>query len=283
MIETTTARLIDCQEAASPAFAIGVMASTLVHAGALAVVVLGLLGSSPSGGGGVVLEAISVELVSGNALESRAEAMASDTAQAASVADAEGVPAEAEPAQASAEARSKTTRPERPPEAAAVIATAAPMMAALASEIVPLPEPKLIEEKAPETSTEPQTRVPEPAAPAAAASGGAASRASETSAADSGARAGASPGEVNRYNSAVSRTISGVMRKLTSSGRRGALSLVFTVSTEGEAVDVRISEASGDAALDRLVLSLMRNASFPEPPARMTTAQRTFAVPIRVK
>ena len=122
-----------------------------------------------------------------------------------------------------------------------------------------------------------------PAATASAAAGGVATQAAEASAEPVPAEAGASPGEVDRYGGAVSRALNRMLGKLAGSRRRGLVRIQFLIGEKGDVVDIQVKESSGDAALDTLASRLLRQASFPEPPARMTQAQRTYVVPVRVR
>ena len=104
--------------------------------------------------------------------------------------------------------------------------------------------------------------------------GGARSRASEGSAASSG-RVSASRGAAINYAAKVRARVAS--RRPAGGGRRGTVVVSFGVSGSGSLAYARVGRSSGDAALDRRVLSAVRGAApFPRPPPG---AMRRFSIP----
>lgn len=290
--ELTTEPLPSPGTGALPGQLLPVTASVLAHAALLAAILLNWADAPAAGGGGVVLEAISIEVVDGAAFDALRDAAAprASAGSLASVIDSEGglsaaaaVPAPAAPAEPTPETPPEP-RPNRE-EAQPAPETQAALQVQAQIDTPPLAMPsepprlEVVDPVPPETPPTPAA----PTAASAAAEGGAASRASEARE-ERPARAGASPGDVNRYTLSVIRALnSAVVKRLAGGGRRGQLLLVFTIGEDGDVTDVEIKQTSGNAALDSHAVRLVREANFPEPPQRMSAAQRTYAVPIRVK
>lgn len=104
--------------------------------------------------------------------------------------------------------------------------------------------------------------------------GGTRSRASKGSAASSG-RVSASRGAAINYAAKVRARVAS--RRPAGGGRRGTVVVSFGVSGSGSLAYARIGRSSGNAALDRRVLSAVRGAApFPRPPPGAT---RRFSIP----
>ena len=85
----------------------------------------------------------------------------------------------------------------------------------------------------------------------------------------------ASAGSVRNYAAVVRARVAG--RRPAGSGKRGTVVVAFGISRAGGLSYVRLAGSSGDAALDRNVLSAVRSAApFPTPPAG---AQLQFSMP----
>lgn len=109
---------------------------------------------------------------------------------------------------------------------------------------------------------------------AKAASGGAASRSMQGRSQHSG-KVSASAGSVRNYAAIVRARVAG--RRPPGSGKRGTVVVAFAISRAGGLSYVRLAGSSGDAVLDRTVLSAVRSAApFPTPPPG---AQLQFSMP----
>jgi protein TonB len=107
--------------------------------------------------------------------------------------------------------------------------------------------------------------------------GGAPSRAARESA-PSRARVSASSGAVINYAAAVRARVAS--RKPSGPGKRGTVVVTFGVSRSGGLAFASISRSSGDAGLDRTVLSAVRSAApFPTPPQGASPGQLRFSMP----
>lgn len=230
------------------------------------------------GGGGELLDAISVEVVSSDVLESRAN-LPAPTASAAAVAASTG--AGTQPHEAV---------PQQEPEP--IASSPEPTVVAEAEDaLAPAPTAKTSTEEireAVETPREPESP-PEPkkqpAAEAATASqsgdtgpsqAGAEARGTVAQNGQSGA-ASASPGEVHEYARKVVAALAEA--KPTSAGRRGTVHISFTINLSGALDQARIARSSGARQLDEAALEAIQRAQFPVPPEGMTTTQLTYEVP----
>lgn len=107
--------------------------------------------------------------------------------------------------------------------------------------------------------------------------GGAHSRAAKGSA-PSSARVSASPGAVINYAAVVRARVAS--RRPPGPGKRGTVIITFGVSRSGGLAFASISRSSGDVGLDRTVLSAVRSAApFPAPPAGASPGQLRFSMP----
>ena len=206
-----------------------------------------------AGGGGQQIDAISINLVSSNVLESR-EAERTETAPpaAASVESSDGAPESAPAPTAEAQERKE----------------------------------KFIEDVLPvEALTEiPKQEEPEKKrASAAKAEGGAAIRSDEPTAAEAHARApaAASAGAVREYARYVALALSKTKPK--SSGGLGTARVKFAIADDGAVAAAEITTSSGHKKLDDSALAAVRRTRFPTPPAGMTPIQLTFEVPYRFR
>lgn len=107
--------------------------------------------------------------------------------------------------------------------------------------------------------------------------GGAPSRAVRGSK-NAAARASASTGAAMNYASIVRARVAA--NRPSGQGRRGSILVTFSVSPSGGLAFASITRSSGDRALDASVLSAVRSAApFPPPPAGASQGQRRFVMP----
>lgn len=232
------------------------------------------------GGGGELLDAISVEVVSSDVLESRAN-LPAPTASAAAVAASTGAAADTQPQEAAPQ-----------PEPEPIASSPEPTVVAEAEDaLTPAPAAKASTEeireavekpREPESPPEPKKQ---PAAEAATAS-----QSGDTGPSQAGAEAGgtvaqngqsgaasASPGKVHEYARKVVAALAEA--KPTSAGRRGTVHISFTINLSGALDQARIARSSGARQLDEAALEAIQRAQFPVPPEGMTTTQLTYEVP----
>ncbi|MFN3746286.1 MAG: cell envelope integrity protein TolA [Hyphomicrobiaceae bacterium] len=128
-----------------------------------------------------------------------------------------------------------------------------------------------------ETTTKAVPPQPRSAQKAPMRKGGALSRATKAST-SSAARVSASPGSAINYAALVRARVAS--RKPPGPGKRGTVVVTFGVSRSGGLAFASILRSSGDAELDRTVLSAVRSAApFPPPPEGASLRQRQFSMP----
>lgn len=269
--------------------------SLLLHGSVLAAVLL--LSEPEPGAAYLPTEAISIEIVPSDVLESALASPTSDASVSASTAQSDPgtvdnvatTPSEQPEAVQKVEAQIPAephntevpdapsrsgdipieARDEKPTEPAFEQATAV----AEPAEISPLAA-------APPQPAEKTTR----AAPQARKSrqppskkGGVPSRAAKGSA-PSRARVSASRGAVINYAAVVRARVAS--RRPPGPGKRGTVVVTFGVSRSGGLAFASISRSSGDSGLDRTVLSAVRGAApFPTPPPGASPGQLRFRMP----
>jgi protein TonB len=213
-----------------------------------------------AGGGGQLIDAISVTIVSSDVLESvePEKVQPSAAAVAASVEANEGTP-DSVPA-AAAERRDEKAEKEQPDK----------------EHKQPQEEPVRAAEAIFEVPKEAQ-RKREQQSPAAPAAGGAAARALSDTPAKTSAPAAASAGVVREYARYVSLTLS--RTKPRGAGRLGTVRIKFTIAADGSLASAEITKTSGNDRLDASALEAVRHAKFPVPPLGMSLAQLTYEVP----
>lgn len=107
--------------------------------------------------------------------------------------------------------------------------------------------------------------------------GGATARAKSSNGASS-SRASASRGSVLNYAARVRAKVAG--RKPSGRGHRGTARVSFGVSSSGGLSYVRLSNSSGNSALDRAAVAAVRGAApFGRPPAGASPGQLRFSIP----
>ena len=100
------------------------------------------------------------------------------------------------------------------------------------------------------------------------------------------AAAGASPGEIHAYGTAVQMALLAVDQReakarVSASGAKGTVVVRLSIDDKGGLVRAEIIKSSGRPQLDDAALLLIRLAAFPPPPAGLTADQRSYIAPIR--
>jgi protein TonB len=281
-------------------------AAMIAAGGAHVLVLLALVSAPPTefGYGGEALDAISVSIVSANAIDAR-QTTADASAQAA---PSQIAPEPGEDSATSEATPEKTAPPEekaeqQPPEPAEPdIKLAAPEQPApdavpdeapqLASPPKPPEEIKVASAEPvpapPEKPTEnaPREETPTPPAPAASAAGGAASHGEAPDQPAQPAAAAASRGEINAYGAAVQSALLAVDQReakarASASRAKGTVVVRLSIDGNGRLADAHVVKSSGQTQLDDAALLLIRLAAFPPPPPGLTAAQRSYIAPIR--
>jgi protein TonB len=272
--------------------------SLLLHGSVLAAVLM--LGDPEPGAIALPTEAISVEIIPSDVLESAhtspspeasasASAVQSDPGGVEDVAATSPAQAEAdhpveEPISAEARAPEVPDAPSQGDSSTVETADETPaepaleQAAAIAEPELPSPPPaaatpkpvEKTERRTPKTTTRKTPREP-------SRKGGAPSRAAKASA-RSRARVSASSGSVINYAAAVRARVAS--RRPPGPGKRGTVVITFGVSRSGGLAFASISRSSGDAGLDRTVLAAVRSAApFPSPPPGASPGQLRFSMP----
>jgi protein TonB len=210
-----------------------------------------------AGGGGQLIDAISVTMVSSDVLESRVlEPTQPVTAAAtASVESTDGA-SESNPAAAAEQREEKKERPEELKEK-------------------PKEEPIRDAEAIIEVPQEAQQRKRQESA--APATGGDAARSDTASDAKASAPAAASPGAMREYARYVAQALAKTKPKGT--GGLGTVQVKFVIAGDGGLAAVEVAKSSGSPKLDNVALGAVRRTKFLVPPPGMTTAQLTYEVP----
>ncbi len=72
-------------------------------------------------------------------------------------------------------------------------------------------------------------------------------------------------------------------RKRSAGGQRGMATVAFSINRSGQVLSARLVRSSGNAALDREAVALVRRASpVPPPPADIKGNSVLLSVPVRV-
>ena len=250
------------------------------HAAVL-VALLYLLGAVSIGGGGIELEAISVDMVSSAVLESRSRVPASTAAPESGSVQANDGPVEpSDPAELTVDQQTSSATVVEPPRRDWETKAEPPQPDAPALEIAT----QTRESEKPETREPPDRRPKEdekavPAAPAEASrsAGGAASRGQDPLQLAEAAAA-ASAGRSNAYARSVVETLARA-RPRASAGERGTVRIAFTIGPGGEVSTAQVKQSSGRPVIDGAALAAVRAARFPAPPAGMTARELSFEIP----
>jgi TonB family protein len=223
----------------------------------------------PSGGGGQLLEAISVEIVHTRVTEARdpqpTEVMAAASGPLAPEGD------QVQPAEL-ARAEPRQTEPDRPQ----LIGAEKPDTQVVAEE----PAPTKAEPEPPKVTQLEETDQEKTPAPESRTQGGVAALTVEGDRPAS-ARASASPGAMQKYAMQVRAALA--RNKPDGHGTRGTAMVAFGITESGKVRFARLSNSSGSAALDKAALAAVSRTPFPVPPQGMTEAELTYAVPFHFK
>lgn len=284
------------------------VASLSTACGAHILVLLALVSTPPVefGHGGTERDAISVSIVPASAIVVR-RAIADATAQAApsqitpelgeDSATSEAAPAKTATSEAKVaqppevtESDTKLAAPDEPapetaPEEAPVVAspTKPPTQDVKVAAAEPTPAPAPAEK--PHENT-PREEMPTPPSPDARASGGAIALGSAPEESPQPAAAAASHGEINAYGTAVQMALLAVDQReakarVSATKAKRTVIVRLSIDASGGLVSAEVMRSSGRAELDDAALLLIRLATFPPPPASLTSEQRSYIAPIR--
>ena len=256
---------------------IAVAVSVLLHGGLFGLV-LNRWATTLKGGGGQLLDAIEIEVIDADALESAAKVReiggGSQSTTAAAIGSGQTIAASA--AAASAASQSATPPPAgiaAPVDEASEIAAGEradpPRVAATATSRVAL-------EAAAATEA--------PAVAVAVEQGAASATAVVPSAMP--ASAGAAPGVADRYRLDVRKALSrNPPRPSLPAGTAvtGTAVIAFSVSEIGKVEDAVLQEATRSARLNQVLLAWITGASMPVPPRGLSADQRRFSIPYSVR
>jgi TonB family protein len=214
--------------------------------------------ASLAGGGGQVVDAISVTMVNSNVLESRdpERTQPAPAAAAASVENTDGAPESTAAAATTEQREAMKEQPEEPKQR-------------------PVDEPVREADAVLEVPRE--TRQQQKQESAAPAAGGAASRSDAASDAKTSAPAAASPGAVREYARYVVQALA--KEKPKGTGVVGTTLVRFVIAGDGGLASAEVLKSSGTPKLDELALGVVHHVKFPRPPAGMTPLQLTFDIP----
>lgn len=230
--------------------------ATAVVAHAAVLLALAHDSAEMAGANGQQLDAISITLVSANALEARETEHTTERVPTASdTVDVDDGAHEDARASATKETE-KTQKQEQKADEEAVPAAQAML------EAVPQPQPKQEERK-------------ERAAPTT--QGGIAARSEATAPSHASAAAAASPGAVREFGRYVTLALS--RAKPRRSGGYGSVWVKFVIAPSGKLASLEVAKSSGSQALDQKALEAVQLASFPLPPSGMSVTQLTYEIP----
>jgi TonB family protein len=210
---------------------------------------------SLAGGGGQLVDAISVTIVSSNVLESRK----SEDAHAAPVSTA---PVEREDGTPVDAAASSSEKPEESKE-----------------------ERKDIQDKPPEEPIKkadailevPSAKADAQPPPATAAAGGVAARSDAAGDTSASAPAAASAGAMREYARYVAQALAKTRPR--GIGGKGTVRVKFIIGVNGDIAEIGVVRSSGNDKLDALAVGAVQKTKLPPPPAGMTVTQLTYEVP----
>lgn len=248
------------------------------------------------GAGGTEFEAIGVDIVSAEALESRLAAVevgratrdssvhvteGSQDPTQASMATADQKPSESDQEENAAgpkpdlvipDAR-EHEEPDEPSEVALAIADKEP-------ERPDNRESETDPNRKTEEASEPESAAPSKPSEAsvAAEEGGAAARGIDIVETPGQQAAVASAGVANEYAKALIETLARNKPRATA-GVRGTVRIGFTVNRFGEVQEAHILQSSGRRVLDEAALAAVRSAKFPAPPPSLADSSLRYKVP----
>lgn len=225
------------------------------------------------GVGGEVLEAVSVDIITGAALEALLARPESDggAAQAvdAHIGTATTTFEEQAPQAPPNEARESEAKPEAPVK---------PEENLISEPDVTVAEARHPVEERFQDKPDPQEVEQGPPTEARAASiVGASSASSSATAGGSNGQSAASAGRANRYAMEVRAALGRARPR--HSGIKGSVWIKFAIDQKGAVVAAEVSRTSGSQRLDALALGSIRAARLPMPPPGLNDLQRTYVVP----
>lgn len=263
----------------------------LVSAALHAAVLIWLVGvaSSGVGGGGEMLEGISVELIRSASIDSESPVEQPATSPPPSSATGnEMSPSDVE-SEAVAEARAalqeeKVKLPE--PEAADLAKHETSPDGTMAMQKEPPPvshhdrskEPRPVRREANQAAQQISGKDKQDREAIAESRRGAAMTGSSSATIAAPAAAGASAGELARYALQVRKVLARHQPKHIA--LRGRVMIGFGIRSSGAVSYVEVVRSSGHAKLDQSAVAAIRSISFPPPPAGMTPKQLSYNIPI---
>jgi protein TonB len=268
---------------------VGLLAAVALHALIVPAYLWGLAREHTAGGGGALLEAVDIELVDGEVLEAlvASKASSASAATSAAIARQQGAPSPDElsaPEQQAAPAAKAQPPTEQKREDEPTPAKTASLPDAIAIIAVPSAEDQTVAAP-PERGRNPDeprpTQLPRAVSAAAQADGGATARAASPAATASEARPQASTGAVRRFAGDVRAAIARTRPR--AGGQRGSVTITFALGPDGSIRTANVTQPSGNDALDAAALAAVRRAAFPPPPAGMTSAELTYAIPFHFR
>jgi protein TonB len=278
-----------------------------------ALVALALFSNPPPnlGSDGNATDAISVSIVSANALETQSPAASS----AAAMDPAPVSPTIGEDQAISTAALDRQAAPQSTPEPP----PAAPIETADRTAAPPTPAPEVVPEEAPVVTTlptppqqtpsekpptpdaavdpppEPSERADRPAnepdtqpAPNASAIGGAPARGTAVEQSPQPAAAAALSGKVVAYGLAIQSALLAVDQtearsRMAAARASGTVVVRIAIRSDGSLEQAEVVQSSGRPQLDAAALRLIRLTKFPAPPPELTAAERIYLAPIRFR
>ena len=261
----------------------------LVSVALHAAVLIWLVGvaSSGVGGGGEMLEGISVELIRSAAIDSESPVELPATSPPPSPATG-GEMSDVEREAVSETRAAPQEEQVKPPEPdAADLAMQKPSPdGTMAMQIEPPPvthhdrtkEPPPIHRESKQPAEQKSGKDNHDREASAESRRAASATRSSTASVAAPAAAGASPGELARYALQVRKVLARHQPKHVD--RRGRVMIGFGINSSGAVRYVDVVQSSGHAKLDQSAVAAIRSAKFPPPPAGMTPKQLSYTIPI---
>ena len=231
---------------------------------------------SDFGGGGQMLDAIEIEVVDAQALESTTRRGAGGGA--AATADTEG-------GSRTIETSSSAAVPAAAPNSAPTTPIAEDTRADIATAVKQGTSPTRAQTAAspdrPDVAVETPPTPDMPHPPASSTDAGGTAVTAQQVATPAPATAGASPGEVARFKAEVRKTL--VRNRPKPGWPAGRLVLAFSVSDTGHVEDVALIEASANARLNQLSVAWIKAIAMPSPPTGLSADDRRYSIPVTIR
>lgn len=271
-----------------PRFRATLVGSVLLH-GLLAAWLLLPPWSQGPGLGGDTPDAISIEVISAEALDALGAKQMPAAGQPGSAVD--NLPGPDNPVEQAEIVAAPEKQPEPPPEKP-VEALVKPDPSVVqepdiaAAEIVKAtPEPPVKEQRVetpqPEKPPETVDAPPDVRPPQVAIVAGATPAAPQAAPAPAEAAARQAAGDAARFALAVRQALG--KSRPRHAGTKGRVVITFGLAETGGLRFAEVSRSSGNEALDAMTLAAVRIATFPRPPANLSDRQRTYVVPFDYK